>query len=114
MRVKFIGNPVNPSDNRGYVDWAGVRFPLNVAVELPEGKAYAKIPQNGHFQIVEDVPEEQAPAPVQPEITTVDEKAELIAFAEEHGVKIDKRWSIAKITAAIEDAAAKAAEGSEE
>jgi hypothetical protein len=91
-------------DNRGFIMWAGERFDLNVPRDLPEGKAFAKIPQNGHFAVVGD---DDAP---NAEPSPADEKAELVAFAEKHGVKIDKRWSVAKITAAIEDAAAAANE----
>lgn len=104
MRVKFIGNQVNPSDNRGFVIWAGERFDLNVPRELPEGPAFAKIPHNGHFAVVEDYETEEEP--------TVNgmTKAELIAFAGENGVKIDKRWNSQKIADAI-DEAAKALDG---
>jgi hypothetical protein len=104
MKVKFTGNPLSPQDNRGFIMWAGERFDLNVPRDLPEGKAFAKIPQNGHFAVVGD---DDAP---NAEPSPADEKAELVAFAEKHGVKIDKRWSVAKITAAIEDAAAAANE----
>lgn len=98
MQVKFIGNTKNPSDNRGYVDWAGERFHLNVPRELPEGPAFAKILKNGHFAVVDEVPAEIK----SPEPASADEKAELIAFAEQHGVKIDKRWTAEKIAMAIE------------
>jgi hypothetical protein len=54
MRVKFIGNPIDPSDNRGFIVWAGERFDLNIARDLPEGPVFAKIPTNAHFQVVED------------------------------------------------------------
>jgi hypothetical protein len=111
MKVKFTGNPLSPQDNRGFIMWAGERFDLNVPRDLPEGKAFAKIPQNGHFEVVAgdkvDPEWDHNPTEVQ---KPADEKADLIAFAEEHGVKIDKRWSVAKITAAIEDAAAAANE----
>jgi len=112
MKVKFIGNQIDPSDNRGFIIWAGERFDLNVPRDLPEGKAFAKIPTNGHFAVVaddwdHDPRDEKAIEPA------ADEKADLIVFAELHGVKIDKRWSAAKITAAIEDAAAAAGEESE-
>ena len=115
MKVKFIGNLADPSDNRGFIVWAGERFDLNIPRDLPEGKAFAKIATNNHFAVVEDHwdfdPNDGAdktddqPAP--------DDKAKLIAFADQHGVKIDKRWSAAKITAAIEDAAT-AAESNKE
>ena len=105
MRIKFIGNPVNPEDNKGYYMRDGERFDLNVPRELPEGPRFAKLSKNSHFAVVEDDDWDHNPAEdPKPE---PDEKAELIAFAEEHGVKVDKRWNVAKITAAIEAAAAK-------
>jgi hypothetical protein len=110
MQVKFIGNPRDASDNRGFIVWAGERFELNVARDLPEGKAFAKIPANGHFEVVDDDWDFDPKAAIEheaDETPVIDEKAELVAFAEEHGVKIDKRWSVAKITAAIEAAATK-------
>ncbi len=105
MKVRFIGNPGDSDDNRGYIDWHGVRFTLGEAVDLPEGKLFEKIPGNSHFEVV---PDDCDHDPRKGEDKSADEKAELIAFAEQHGVKIDKRWSVAKITAAIEDAAAEA------
>jgi len=113
MQVKFIGNQINPSDNRGFIIWAGERFDLNVPRELPEGKAFAKIPHNGHFEVVEDdeAKPETEPAYEEPTVNGMT-KAELIAFAGENGVKIDKRWNIQKIADAI-DEAAKAAESGE-
>lgn len=110
MKVKFIGNPHDPSDNRGFIEWHGVRFTLNEPMDLPQGKLFEKIPANSHFEVVQD-DWDYNPAEADKtvaETPPADEKAELIAFAEQHGVKIDKRWSVAKITAAIEDAAAEA------
>jgi hypothetical protein len=104
MRVKFIGNPIDPNDNRGFIVWAGERFDLNIARDLPEGPVFAKIPTNAHFQVVED-DAPKAPAAVESAASDLPSKSELIAFAEENGVKIDKRWSPEKISAAIEAAA---------
>lgn len=100
MQVKFIGNPADPSDNRGFIVWAGERFELNVVRELPEGKAFAKIPTNSHFQVVEESWDHD------PTVTTTDtpDRAALIAEAETLGVKIDKRWSAEKIAKAIQQA----------
>lgn len=98
MKVKFIGNPADPSDNRGFIVWAGERFDLNVPRELPEGKIFEKLPSNSHFTVVDDDWDFDPNA----EKPSSDEKAELIAFAEEHGVKIDKRWTAEKIAMAIE------------
>jgi len=109
MKVKFIGNPLNPDDNRGFIIWAGERFDLNVPRELPEGSAFAKIPHNGHFEVVEEAKPEAEPSSEETMVNGMT-KAELIAFAEKNSVNIDKRWSIQKIAAAI-DVAAKALEG---
>ncbi len=54
MQVQFIGNPADPSDNRGFIIWAGERFDLHVPRDLPDGKAFAKILTNSHFQVVEE------------------------------------------------------------
>lgn len=106
MKIKFIGNQLNPEDYKGYYIRAGERFDLNVPRDLPEGKAFEKLPRNGHFALVEDDWDFDPNADKTQDPPEPDEKAELIAFAEEHGVKIDKRWNVAKITAAIEAAAA--------
>lgn len=112
MQVKFIGNPVDPSDNRGFIVWAGERFDLNIPRDLPDGKVFAKILTNSHFVVVEPV---EPPAPVRALVVDpawdhdprsdskpdAPSKDELIAKAGEIGVKIDKRWSAEKIAAAI-------------
>jgi hypothetical protein len=100
MKVKFIGNQLNPEDNRGFFIRHGERFELNVPRELPEGPLFAKIPKNGHFQVV---PEEPEPAADEPTVSGMT-KDELIAIAEEQGVKVDKRWNVEKIAAAIDGA----------
>lgn len=107
MQVKFIGNPVDPSDNRGFIVWAGERFDLNIPRDLPDGKVFAKIPTNSHFVVVDPV---EPPAPVRALVVDPDwdfdpgkayDKEALIAIAAERGVKIDKRWSPAKMAEAI-------------
>lgn len=107
MKVKFIGNPLDASDNRGFIVWAGERFDLNVPRDLPEGMAFAKIPHNSHFAAVEQEappPVDESPADEEPTVNGMT-KPELIDFAEKNGVKIDKRWNIQKIADAIEVAA---------
>ncbi len=68
-------------------------------VDLPE-KLTAKARNHPHFRAVIDAaPEVKAePAP----IAEPDRRAELIAEAEKHSVKIDKRWNTDRIIEALQ------------
>lgn len=110
MFVTFIGNPKDKTDSNGRVEYCGIEFPLNIAVEVEDRPPFSKLKGNRHFKVREGVEAEQVKE-TSPIDTT---KADLIAFAEEHGIKIDKRWSVEKITKAIDDAAAAASQGDED
>jgi len=51
MEFKFIGNPVDPRDNRGEVTFYGIRFPLNIPVKVDNPVAIQKLMGNSHFAI---------------------------------------------------------------
>lgn len=51
MEFKFIGNPADPSDNRGEVAFYGIRFPLNIPVKVENPAAIQKLMRNNHFAI---------------------------------------------------------------
>lgn len=106
MHITFIGNPRNPADTTGRVRLGGVDFPLNLEVEVSETPLFTKLRKNDHFAVRDgdSKPALTSAEPPKPAAKS-DEKAELIAFAEQHGVKIDKRWSVEKITQAIDAAA---------
>lgn len=105
MFVTFIGNPRNPNDNVGTVRFAGLEFPLNREIEVGDTPLTRKLRGNHHFRVRDGATADPAPSEKPKPAANLDEKAELIAFAEEHGIKIDKRWSIKKITQAIDAAA---------
>jgi len=96
MFITFLGNPRDGKDNRGSVTIGGVTFPLNRLVEVADSALFAKLRGNQHFQVDDASPEVSDPI--------VDPKADLIAFAEAHEIKIDRRWSVDKIKAVIEAA----------
>jgi hypothetical protein len=93
MKVKFIGNPRNPSDNRGFIIWAGERFDLNVPRDLPEGKAFAKLASNSHFQVVAGAEEPPEPAAEAIDTSPLDgmDRDQLMTMIEELGISFDKR-----------------------
>lgn len=112
MQFKYIGNPY-AIDNRGEVTAFGVRFPLNVPVDVESPHAIKKLMGNGHFAVVDggkthyQVPQLIVPgAPAQPAAESPSDhkvaRADLIAKAESLGVEFDKRWSAAKIQDAID------------
>ena len=53
MEFKFIGNPTDPTDNRGEVTYRGIRFPLNVPVKVDDPAAVKKLMANHHFAMVD-------------------------------------------------------------
>lgn len=63
MKVMFVGNLQDEKDGSGGVTWYGVRFPLNLAIDVahlkPEQRA--KLAHNNHFKVVEA---EVVPAPI--------------------------------------------------
>ena len=53
MEFKFIGNPLDPTDNKGEVTFYGIRFPLNIAVKVDNPAAIKKLLGNNHFAVVD-------------------------------------------------------------
>lgn len=91
MKLTFIGNPNDPSDNKGSVIINGVTFPLNLAVEVDDVK-FARLAKNSHFRVGGDAVVETA-VPESPDL----DKAALTAQAEALGITVDGRWSAKKI-----------------
>jgi hypothetical protein len=93
MKIQYIGNVADESDNRGYVEIAGVRFDLNVPRDLPEGKAFAKLASNSHFQVVDGAAEASEPAAEAIDTSPLDgmDRDQLMTMIEELGISFDKR-----------------------
>ena len=53
MEFKFIGNPNDPTDNKGEVSFYGIRFPLNIPVKVDNPVAIKKLLGNHHFAVVD-------------------------------------------------------------
>ena len=53
MEFKFIGNPLDPTDNKGEVSFYGIRFPLNIPVKVTDPNQIKKLMGNNHFVIVD-------------------------------------------------------------
>lgn len=101
MKLTFIGNPNEPADNRGFVEMHGVRFPLNVAVEVEPSDFFRRMARNNHFR-AEDGTAAEAPAPVEPTPVPSEQPADfdplegmdreaLLAFAAERDIPLDRR-----------------------
>lgn len=123
MQFKFVGNPY-ALDNRGEIVAFGIRFPLNVAVDVKDERIIRKLMGNHHFAAVDGaktyhqmpprliLPDGVKPAESEANGDGASEpkpdgdlnvsKARLIAIAEERGVDIDKRWNADRIRTAIE------------
>jgi hypothetical protein len=124
MQFKFVGNPHDATDGRVSALAYGIRFPLNVAVDVTDSHAIRKLMGNGHFSIVDGgttfvqmpgkliVPKEvQEPIQAAPEPFVAEDKGvdpsdltrdEVIKAATEYGIPIDRRWSTQRITETIQ------------
>lgn len=113
MQFKYIGNPY-ALDNRGEITAFGVRFPLNIPVDVESPHAIKKLMGNHHFAAVEggqtfyQAPQLIVPgAPAQPTVSSSASeqktaKADLVARAESLGIEVDRRWNMQKIQDAID------------
>lgn len=99
MKLTFIGNPASPADNRGFVVMHGIRFPLNVAVEVEPTDFFKRLARNNHFRaedgVAAEAPVEPAPAPSE-QPTDFDplegmDREALFAFAAERDIPVDRR-----------------------
>lgn len=133
MKFKFIGNPFTV-DNIGAVRMFGMEFPYNVAVNVTNEHVIKKLMGNNHFAMVDGgktyhqiptqkliLPESIEAKPASTETPTVEtgtaeakmDRAAMIAFAEQHGIKIDRRWNDETIIAKIDEAARAAEAGAQ-
>lgn len=85
----FLSGP--ECGNVDAVDFYGVHFPRGVAVEVTDPFIAAKAKGNATFSEAPDMNGDG-----------VTDKAELLAEAERRGVKVDKRWGVDKLQAALE------------
>lgn len=95
MKFRYIGE--YPNGQQSLLCY-GITFTPGAELEIP-GKFVNKALGNPFFEEVKDSPkQEHSP---QLETDNGHDKAALISEAEILGVKIDKRWSVEKIAAAI-------------
>lgn len=95
MKIRYLGDG---SEHDGQSMLFGRMVSVGDVVDVPD-QFETKARFNRFVEIVTgDVPE---PKPVPQQNTGSLSKADLIALAEQHGIKIDKRWSEARIADAI-------------
>lgn len=104
-KFKFIGDPRHGGDGPAFVKLFGVVFPKGEEVVVRDDAAVVKLSTNNHF-VSEDMTPRQALKALEPEISDGSdssvrgmsrERAELIAEAQTLDLKVDGRWSDARI-----------------
>lgn len=106
MNITFTGNPRDPKDRRESVTIGGITFPLHVCVTTEDTPPFSGLRGNDHFAVTDDndAPDVTAPVADVKQAGDTITKTDLIALAEQRGVKIDGRWSAERIAKAIEAA----------
>lgn len=99
MKVTFVGDPRNKAHEPDQISVLGIAFAIGVPVEIEDRAILAKLTTNSHFRVDGDKPGEQAP--VAEGAAAADE---IRVRAARLGIRIDGRWSEARIRKAVAEA----------
>jgi len=114
MRARFIGDPRDNFSGPDVLEMFNTKFPRDQWINVEEGPFAVKLRRHNHFEVDSDSVASDGSAiepvkPVRVRDAAIDTKREeLVDEAEALGVKVDGRWSLARLEAEIAAAKTKA------
>ena len=113
MRVRFIGDPRDNFSGPDVLEMFSMKFPRDQWVNVEEGPFAVKLRRHSHFEVDDDMIASDGSAiePVKPtRLRDIPDarRDELVDEAESLGVKVDGRWSLARLEDEIAAAKTKA------